>query len=87
MSAIRHSINDSLVAVDKGSHVALVEVDGKGGEQVDCGVVTLTGHSGVIREVTLSPDEQWVVSASGDSTAKVWSVKDKKCVRTLMHER
>ncbi|HTA85554.1 MAG TPA: hypothetical protein VK729_04740, partial [Silvibacterium sp.] len=43
----------------------------------------LEGHRGVVREVSISPDDTRILSASEDHTAKLWSSLDAKCLFTL----
>ena len=79
----RNPIDKRFVAFEKESQVVLFEEDSEGSERIGSALSTLTGHIGDIVEIALSPNEQWIVSASKDKTAKVWSVKEKNCVRTL----
>ncbi|PLZ51674.1 hypothetical protein CBP15_14145, partial [Fischerella thermalis WC442] len=44
---------------------------------------TLTGHSGGVRSVVLSPDGQTLASGSGDKTIKLWNLKTGEAIRTL----
>lgn len=45
--------------------------------------LTLTGHSGPVWSVALSPDGQTIVSGSGDKTIKVWNLYTGQLIRTL----
>jgi len=49
---------------------ALVEARGGGG-----GPATLSGHSGPVYSLSFSPDWQTLLSASGDGTARLWSLE------------
>jgi len=44
---------------------------------------TLTGHSNRIYEANFSPNNRYVVTASGDSLAKIWDVSSGNLVKTL----
>ncbi|CAK9088859.1 unnamed protein product [Durusdinium trenchii] len=44
---------------------------------------SLQGHSGKVFSISFSADGTRLASASGDATAKVWSCKTYRCVRTL----
>jgi hypothetical protein len=44
---------------------------------------TLTGHSGKISAVAISPDGQTLVSGCGDKTIKLWDVETGKFIRNL----
>ena len=44
---------------------------------------TLEGHSDWVTSVAVSGDSRWVVTASGDRTAKIWDVSSGSCVQTL----
>ncbi|MGB3508184.1 MAG: VWD domain-containing protein [Microcoleaceae cyanobacterium] len=46
-------------------------------------VRTLTGHSGVVFSVAISPDRQTMVSGSGDNTIKVWNLATGSLKATL----
>ena len=47
-------------------------------------VATLTGHVGAVYQVAWSSDSRYLVTASKDSTAKLWQVSDyKKAKETL----
>ena len=43
---------------------------------------TLTGHSGSVYAVTLTPDNQQIVSWSLDKTLKIWNLATGNCLRT-----
>jgi WD40 repeat protein len=43
----------------------------------------LTGHNDRISSVVISPDGQTLVSASGDTTVKIWDLKTGTLLRTL----
>ncbi|AKG23018.1 serine/threonine-protein kinase [Calothrix sp. 336/3] len=44
---------------------------------------TLTGHSGYVVSVAISPDTKTLVSGSGDNTIKLWDLKTGKEIRTV----
>ncbi|MDJ0737173.1 MAG: WD40 repeat domain-containing protein [Nostocaceae cyanobacterium] len=44
---------------------------------------TLTGHSGKVTSVAISPDSEIMVSGCADKTIKVWNLKTGKLIRTL----
>jgi WD40 repeat protein/GTPase SAR1 family protein len=44
---------------------------------------TLTGHRDWVYSVAVSPDRTWVVSASGDTTLKIWDLETGECRATL----
>ena len=44
---------------------------------------TLTGHTGGIRAVAVTPDETTIVSGSWDTTVKVWDLESGRELRTL----
>ncbi len=44
---------------------------------------TLTGHTGYVLAVTLTPDGKEAISASGDRTLKMWEVASGRDLRTL----
>lgn len=48
------------------------------------GKTVLHGHSASVNSVKLSKDNKFVVSGSSDKTVKIWDVKNKKCIRTLI---
>ena len=37
-----------------------------------CHLIVLRGHEGSVRAVAISPDNRWVVTGSGDNTARLW---------------
>jgi WD40 repeat protein len=45
------------------------------------------GHSNFIHGVRFSPDEKYVITSSGDNTAKVWDLNSRKVVMELYHTR
>jgi WD40 repeat protein len=44
---------------------------------------TLEGHSESVLSVAVSGDSRWVVTGSGDNTAKIWDAGSGHCVHTL----
>lgn len=51
-------------------------------ESGDC-LATICGHGGGVRSAVFSIDAQSVLTASADSTAKVWSLETGRCLQTL----
>ncbi len=47
---------------------------------------TLTGHSGKITSIAISPDGQNLVSGCTDKTVKVWNMNTGKAIRTLKED-
>ena len=41
------------------------------------------GHAGAVRSVCVTPDGKHVVTASADTTARIWLLSDGSLVRTL----
>ena len=75
----RNPVDGTLVAYTAGGVVSLFAESG-GGETLTVALATLDDFSW---EIALSPDEQWLVSASASEDVVVFSVKDQKRVRTL----
>ncbi|KAK4699804.1 WD repeat-containing protein 48, partial [Phenoliferia sp. Uapishka_3] len=48
-------------------------------------VSRLGGHTDNVRAVLLSEDGKWVLSASSDSTVKLWSLTAQRCLHTFSH--
>ncbi|KAL8278770.1 hypothetical protein RQP46_008839 [Phenoliferia psychrophenolica] len=48
-------------------------------------VSRLGGHTDNVRAVLLSDDGKWVLSASSDSTVKLWSLTAQRCLHTFSH--
>lgn len=59
----------SVITADRNYVVTLWKVQGDSLARVH----HLGKHSGAITRLTFSPDEQWVASSSGDSTARLWA--------------
>ncbi|XP_044444886.1 putative coatomer subunit beta'-3 [Triticum aestivum] len=49
---------------------------------------TLSGHSNCVHSVDFfkRDGQQYLISVSGDKTAKIWDLQKKECVHTLEHE-
>ncbi|KAJ6022047.1 hypothetical protein N7540_007551 [Penicillium herquei] len=47
---------------------------------------TLEGHSAIVNDITWSPDETQIVSASGDTTMKIWDSSTGECISTLREQ-
>ncbi len=47
-------------------------------------VKTFSGHSGVLNQIAVSPDQQMIASASNDMTSKVWRVSSGLCLITMI---
>ena len=75
----RNPVDGTLVAYTAEGGVSLFAESG-GGETLTVALATLDDFSW---EIALSPDEQWLVSASASEDVVVFSVKDQKRVRTL----
>ncbi|KAM0745659.1 WD40 repeat-like protein [Meredithblackwellia eburnea MCA 4105] len=48
-------------------------------------VSRLGGHTDNVRAVLLSEDGKWVLSASSDTTVKLWSLTAQRCLHTFSH--
>ena len=46
-------------------------------------VMSLTGHNGVIRSVTITNDNKMIVSGSHDATLKLWNLDDGEVLHTF----
>ncbi|OCQ90706.1 hypothetical protein BCD64_28575 [Nostoc sp. MBR 210] len=44
---------------------------------------SLTGHSHIVRSLTISIDGQWLISGSWDQTIKIWHLETGRLIRTL----
>jgi WD40 repeat protein len=42
--------------------------------------VILRGHEGLVHAVAISPDNRWVVTGSGDKTARLWLLQMKDLI-------
>lgn len=74
-------VNHLAFSPDGGRYIASASFDkkikiwnGKTGEFL----YTLVGHVGAVYQVTWSPDSRFLVSASKDSTAKLWEISSQK---------
>jgi WD40 repeat protein len=47
---------------------------------------SLPGHDDQIRDLSFSPDNQIIVTASVGGTIKLWSVKERKLLKTIQHD-
>ena len=46
-------------------------------------VAVFTGHEGSIRDFAFSPDGKWLVTSSGDKTARIWETATGQCLQVL----
>jgi WD40 repeat protein len=46
-------------------------------------IKTLTGQSGYIIQLAISPNQQMIASASVDNTSKVWNISSGECISTM----
>lgn len=46
---------------------------------------TLVGHSDIVRDLIISHDGQYLLSASSDATVKLWSLSMMRCLKTYSH--
>ena len=46
---------------------------------------TLSGHKKAVTSVKISPDGKWLLSASADTTVRLWSTTSWKCMHVLSH--
>ncbi|RJP19934.1 MAG: serine/threonine protein kinase, partial [Candidatus Abyssobacteria bacterium SURF_5] len=47
-------------------------------------VRTLSGHTGAVYAVTISPDDRLALSGSSDNTIRLWDIKTGRCLQTLL---
>lgn len=73
----QQAVNHILFSPDGGRYIASASFDKKikiwNGKTGDF-LYTLTGHVGSVYQVAWSPDARYLVSASKDSTAKLWEI-------------
>ena len=51
----------------------------------DCAqTAVLSGHTGAVNSISVSPGGEYVLTASDDQTVRVWSMKSGKTVRELL---
>ena len=48
-------------------------------------IARLTGHTDNIKSILLSPDGRTLLSGSSDSTVRLWSVAEQRCLHTFEH--
>jgi len=46
-----------------------------GSQQLGCPTVAVKGHENVIAAVAFSPENRWLLTASWDSTARLWNLE------------
>jgi WD40 repeat protein len=93
IAGITRRKDPTAVAVDKrGRTLAVAATDGSGyvwrpSANRDASLDsyhTLDGHTNLISSIAFTPDGRWVVTGSGDGTARVWSVTTGDPAATLL---
>lgn len=46
-------------------------------------IIKLEGHSDIVKALIVSEDGTQIISSGSDSTIKVWSAGQRKCVKTI----
>ena len=46
-------------------------------------IVTFTGHTDIVKDLSISPDGRWVASGGADGEAKLWEIDTGKIVNTI----
>lgn len=46
-------------------------------------ILTMTGHTGDVTSLSISPDGEWGVTGSFDSSLKLWRLRSGRCLRTF----
>lgn len=76
------STNQSGTVIAGGSPERMIRVwDPRSGDQIS----QLVGHTDTVRKVIMSEDGSHMLSASSDSTIKLWSLGEQRCLHTFTH--
>lgn len=76
------STNNTGTVIAGGSPERVIRVwDPRSGDQVS----QLVGHTDTVRKVVMSEDGSHMLSASSDSTIKLWSLGEQRCLHTFTH--
>ncbi|PWN35200.1 uncharacterized protein FA14DRAFT_120627 [Meira miltonrushii] len=76
------STNNAGTVMAGGSPERVIRVwDPRSGDQVS----QLVGHTDTVRKVVMSEDGSHMLSASSDSTIKLWSLGEQRCLHTFTH--
>jgi WD40 repeat protein len=76
--AVAWSPDGTALAVGRGDH-SIDILDTRGNVQL-----TLLGHTDYLTDLDWSNDGQWIVSGSGDRTARIWNAFTGELVRTIL---
>ncbi|CCI39087.1 WD40 repeat domain-containing protein [Microcystis aeruginosa] len=49
-------------------------------------LLTLTGHSSIVKEIAITPDGTKIISGSRDSSIKIWNLSTGKCLHTFIDD-
>lgn len=69
------SVSDQIAVATNSEQIRLLNRD-----TLSCEL--LSGHADIVMALAVSPDGKWLVSASKDRTARVWSVAERRCIAT-----
>ncbi|MCO5549539.1 hypothetical protein L7F22_003011 [Adiantum nelumboides] len=76
------STNSTGTVMAGGSPERIIRIwDPRSGDQIS----QLVGHTDTVRKVVMSEDGSHMLSASSDSTIKLWSLGEQRCLHTFTH--
>lgn len=79
LTSIKFSKNENFIVVGSSSG-SVILLDAQSGEVLQ----NFYGHTNVVSDVAISPDNQWLISGSLDGTTKVWNLRTGKLMYTRL---